>query len=267
MHPMLNIAVRAARSAGNIIARNFEKHDAIDVHMKGSNDFVTNIDKDAEKVIIDTILKAYPDHSIIGEESGVITGKDTEFQWIIDPLDGTTNFVRGIPHFCVSIALKYQGKLDQAVVYDPMRGELFTASRGKGAQLNEYRLRVKGAKDLNGIMVGTGLPFKNKHQGEDFFKMVQSLYSTVSDVRCSGSAALDLCYVAAGRLDGYLELGLKPWDTAAGLLMLKEAGGMATDFVGGMNYDASGNLIAGNPKVVQSLVKAIRPNLTEAMSK
>lgn len=267
MHPMLNIAVRAARSAGNIIARNFERHDAIDVELKGSNDFVTNVDRDAEKVIIETLLKAYPDHSIIAEESGVITGNDTDFQWIIDPLDGTTNFVRGIPHFCVSIALKYQGKLDQAVVYDPIRGELFTASRGKGAQLNEYRLRVKNAKDLNGTMIATGLPFKNKHQGDQFFEIIKSLYSTVSDVRCNGSAALDLCYVAAGRVDGYLELGLKPWDTAAGLLMLKEAGGMVSDFVGGMNYDSSGNVIAGNPKVVQSLVKAVRPHLNDAMMK
>jgi len=267
MHPMLNIAVRAARSAGNIISRSFEQQDKIEVELKGTNDFVSNIDRAAEQAIIDNIRKAYPGHCIISEECGVIDGEDTDYQWIIDPLDGTTNFVKGIPHFAVSIALKVKGKLDQAVIYDPMRGELFTASRGKGAQLNGSRIRVNHAKDLNGAVLATGFPFKKKHHTDAYLEMFKTMFVKTADMRRAGSAALDLAYVAAGRVDGYFEIGLKPWDTAAGELLIVEAGGLVTDFVGGHNHTASGNIVAGSTKVLKEILKDIRPHLGESLAK
>ena len=199
---------RAARSAGNIISRSFEQQDKVEVELKGSNDLVSNIDKAAEQAIIDTILKAYPTHCIVSEECGVVTGESTDYQWIIDPLDGTTNFVKGIPHFAVSIALKVKGKLDQAVVYDPIRGEVFTASRGKGAQLNGLRIRVNQSKELNGSVIATGFPFKKKQHTEAYFAMFKAMFTKTSDMRRAGSAALDLAYVAAGRVDGFFEIGL-----------------------------------------------------------
>lgn len=267
MHPMLNIAVRAARSAGNIIVRSFEQADKVEVESKGSNDFVTNVDKLAEQAIVDAIQKAYPTHSIIGEEFGVIQGSDDDYQWIIDPLDGTTNFVKGIPHFAVSIALKVKGKLDQAVVFDPIRGELFTASRGKGAQLNGFRIRVKQNKELTGAVLATGFPFKQKHHMTSYMNMFQALFMKTADMRRAGSAALDLAYVAAGRVDGFFELGLKPWDTAAGELLVIEAGGLVTDFVGGHNHTKSGNIVASSPRILKEMLKDIRPHLGEALSK
>jgi myo-inositol-1(or 4)-monophosphatase len=267
MHPMLNIAVRAARSAGNIISRSFEQQDKIDVESKGTNDFVSNIDRAAEQAIIDNIQKAYPKHCIISEECGVIDGEDKDYQWIIDPLDGTTNFVKGIPHFAVSIALKVKGKLDQAVIYDPIRGEVFTASRGKGAQLNGSRLRVNHAKDLNGTILATGFPFKKKQHTDAYFEMFKTMFAKTADMRRAGSAALDLAYVAAGRIDGYFEIGLKPWDTAAGELLVIEAGGLVTDFVGGHNHPSSGNIVAGSTKVLKEILKDIRPHLGESLSK
>ena len=264
---MLNIAVRAARSAGNVIVRSFEQQDKIEIESKGTNDFVTNVDINAEQVIVEAILKAYPNHCIVGEETGVVNGSDTDFQWVIDPLDGTTNFVKGIPHFAVSIALKVKGKLDQAVVYDPIRGELFTASRGKGAQLNGFRIRVKQAKELNGSILATGFPFKQKQHINAYLKMFQALFGKTADMRRAGSAALDLAYVAAGRVDGYFEMGLKPWDTAAGELLIIEAGGLVTDFVGGHNHPQSGNIVAGSTKILKEILKDIRPHLGDALSK
>ncbi|WP_448213800.1 inositol-1-monophosphatase [Colwellia sp. MEBiC06753] len=267
MHPMLNIAVRAARSAGNVISRAFEQQDKIEVESKGTNDFVTNVDKQAEQAIVVAIQKAYPTHCIIGEECGVIDGSDTDYQWIIDPLDGTTNFVKGIPHFAVSIALKVKGKLDQAVIYDPIRGELFTASRGKGAQLNGCRIRVKNAKDLTGSVLATGFPFKKKHHIDAYLNMFKTLFPKTADMRRAGSAALDLAYVAAGRVDGFFEIGLKPWDTAAGELLVVEAGGLVTDFVGNHNHQASGNIVAGSTKILKEILKDIRPHLGESLNK
>jgi myo-inositol-1(or 4)-monophosphatase len=264
---MLNIAVRAARSAGNIIVRAFEQQDKIEIHSKGTNDFVTNIDQQAEKAIIDTILKSYPKHSIICEESGVITGEDNDYQWIIDPLDGTTNFVKGIPHFAVSIALKVKGKLDQAVVFDPIRGEVFTASRGKGAQLNGCRVRVNAAKDLQGTILATGFPFKQKQHLDSYLNIFKTLFIKTADMRRAGSAALDLAYVASGRIDGYFELGLKPWDTAAGELLVIEAGGLVTDFAGSHQYQHSGNVVAASPRLLKTIVQEIRPYLTPTMIK
>ncbi|REL36436.1 inositol-1-monophosphatase [Thalassotalea euphylliae] len=267
MHPMLNIAVRAARSAGNVIARAFEQLDKVEVESKGTNDLVTNIDKQAEQVIIDTIRKAYPNHSIVGEEHGILEGEDTDYQWVIDPLDGTTNFVKGIPHFAVSIALKVKGKLDQAVIFDPIRGELFTASRGKGAQLNGFRIRVSNAKELNGTVLATGFPFKKKQHTDAYLNMFKAMFTKTADMRRAGSAALDLAYVAAGRIDGFFEIGLKPWDTAAGELLVVEAGGLVSDFAGGNNHAKSGNIVAGSTKVLREILKDIRPFLGDSLNK
>ena len=267
MHPMLNIAVRSARAAGNVIVRAFEQTDKLEIESKGTNDLVTNVDKNAEQAIIDVIQKAYPTHTIISEECGIIEGTEDDYQWIIDPLDGTTNFVKGIPHFAVSIALKVKGKLDQAVVFDPIRGELFTASRGHGAQLNGFRIRVKQSKELTGGILATGFPFKKKHHLDAYLKMFKALFTKTSDIRRAGSAALDLAYVAAGRVDGFFEIGLKPWDTAAGELLVIEAGGLVTDFTGGHNHQKSGNIVASSTRVLKEILKDIRPHLGESLSK
>ncbi|GAA5140618.1 inositol-1-monophosphatase [Thalassotalea piscium] len=267
MHPMLNIAVRSARAAGNVIVRAFEQDDKIEVELKGTNDFVTNIDILAEQTIVDSIQKSYPSHSIIGEECGLIEGTDNDFQWIIDPIDGTTNFVKGIPHFAVSIALKVKGKLDQAVIYDPIRGELFTASRGKGAQLNGFRIRVKQSKELTGAILATGFPFKKKQHMNAYLDIFKTLFLKTADMRRAGSAALDLAYVAAGRVDGFFEIGLKPWDTAAGELLVIEAGGLVTDFTGGHNHNNSGNIVASSSRLLKEILKDIRPHLGDSLNK
>ncbi|AKH88201.1 inositol-1-monophosphatase [Edwardsiella tarda] len=267
MHPMLNIAVRAARKAGNLIAKSYETPDAVEASQKGSNDFVTNVDRDAEHLIIETIRKSYPQHTIISEECGELLGEDHEIQWVIDPLDGTTNFIKRLPHFSVSIAVRIKGRTEVAVVYDPMRNELYTATRGQGAQLNGYRLRTGQAKDLNGTILATGFPFKVKHHAATYIKMVDKLFTQCADFRRTGSAALDLAYVAAGRVDGFFEIGLKPWDFAAGELLVREAGGLVTDFVGGHGYLASGNVVAGNPRVVKSLLGALRDELSDALKR
>lgn len=257
MHPMLNIAVRAARTAGNLIARQFESRDNLEIEAKGDNDFVTKVDKEAEQAIIAKIQQSYPDHSFVGEESGLTEG-NTDFQWIIDPLDGTTNFLKGIPHFSVSIALQYKGKLDQAVVFDPLRGELFTASRGQGAQLNGFRIRVGNSKELANTVLCTAFPFKNKSLMKETLEKFNNIFYRSGDIRRSGSAALDLAYVAAGRFDGYWEQGVKPWDIAAGELIVREAGGLVTDFSGGHEHFSQEKIVAGNPKIVQALVKHLK---------
>lgn len=257
MHPMLNIAIRAARAAGDLIARSFESEVDIKPERKGDNDYVTKIDKEAEQLIIDKIKQSYPEHSFVGEELGITDGSD-DFKWIIDPLDGTNNFVMGIPHFAVSIALMYKGRLDQAVVLDPIRHELFTASKGKGTQMNSYRLRVNTQKDLEGTFLATGFPYKNKEGANEAIQRFNQVYQRCGDVRSTGSSALDLAYVAAGRLDGYWEKGIKPWDVAAGELLVKEAGGLVTDYQGGHEHFRSGEIVAGSPKVVQNIVKLIK---------
>ncbi|WP_105200205.1 inositol-1-monophosphatase [Pseudoalteromonas sp. T1lg10] len=267
MHPMLNIAIRAARNAGKVILRACEDLSKVEATQKGNNDFVTNVDKEAEAVIRETILKAYPNHSIVGEELGQLEGSDADYLWVVDPLDGTTNFIQDIPHFCVSIALKVKGRIEQAVVYDPIRGELFTASRGQGAQLNSKRIRVSNAKDLSGTVLATGFPFKHKHHMDAYMEAFKALFVHTSDIRRAGSAALDMAYVAAGRVDGFFEIGLKPWDTAAGQLLVKEAGGLVMDFAGGANFEKSGNIVCGSPKLAQALIKEIRPVLTESLLK
>ncbi|MDF2178912.1 inositol-1-monophosphatase [Aliiglaciecola sp. CAU 1673] len=257
MHAMLNIAVRAARVAGNIISRGYESRADLATELKGENDYVTQIDKEAEQAIIDKIRQSFPDHSFVGEEGGIVEGDET-FKWVIDPLDGTTNFIKGIPHFAVSIALLYKGKLDQAVVFDPMRGELFTASKGSGAQLNGYRIRCTKSRDLSGTVLATAFPFKKKEALNGYMSSFSTIFSQCGDVRRSGSAALDMAYVAAGRFDGYWEKGIKPWDIAAGSLLVQEAGGLVTDFDGGHEPMRTGAVVCGGAKVVQGLVRALK---------
>ncbi|EKE85242.1 inositol-1-monophosphatase [Idiomarina xiamenensis] len=267
MHPMLNIAVRAARAAGKILVKNFEQGQDLKATQKSPNDWVTELDKAAEDIIIATIKKSYPKHGFVAEESGVHSGEENDYQWVIDPLDGTTNYLRGIPHFCISIALMHKGATQQAVVYDPLREELFTASRGAGAQLNGRRLRVTALPDLNGALLATGFPFRAKHRMPEYQAIFSQLFEFCADMRRAGAAALDLAYVASGRLDAYWEMGLKPWDTAAGDLLVREAGGIVTDFAGGHNYLESGNVVAGAPKVMKQLLAEIRPHLTDTLKR
>ncbi|MWN05946.1 inositol-1-monophosphatase [Gilliamella sp. Pas-s95] len=265
MHPMLNIAIRAARKAGNVAIKAYENPSSIEIEAKGANDFATNVDRAAEALIVETIKKAHPDHTIIAEESGLVKGNDADTQWIIDPIDGTTNFIKNIPHFAVSIAARVKGKTEIAVVYNPMSNELFTAARGKGAQLNGYRIRVSNAKDLEGSVLATAFPFKAKQYSDSYFAVLQKLFVKCGDFRRAGSAALDLAYVAAGRLDGFFEIGLKPWDIAAGELILREAGGVITDFAGGNNYLVSGNVVAGNPRIVKDLLVSTQNDWPEKL--
>ncbi|WP_299073916.1 inositol-1-monophosphatase [uncultured Paraglaciecola sp.] len=257
MHPMLNIAIRAARSAGNIIAKGFENQTDMQIEAKGDNDYVTSVDKEAEQAIIYKIKQSYPEHSFVGEEGGIVEG-DNDFKWIIDPLDGTTNFIKGIPHFAVSIALMHKGRLDQGVVFDPIRGELFTASKGAGAQLNGFRIRASKAKELGQTILATSFPFKNKDNLSQYQQSFNKVFMQAGDIRRSGSAALDLAYVAAGRYDGYWERGIKPWDIAAGELLVRESGGLVTDFSGGNDPMHKGEIVAGSAKVVQALVKHLK---------
>lgn len=239
-HPLLNVAVQAARKAGTIITRALDRLEGVKITAKGPKDFATEIDHKAENEIIQIIRKTYPDHSILGEEFGEQKGKD-ETLWIIDPLDGTTNFYHGFPHFCVSIAIMQKGRLEHAVIYDPLRQELFTASHGQGAKLNQYRLRVSNCLDLNSALISSGNPCKDAQA-----------------TRNSGSLALDLAYVAAGRLDGYWSQGAKPWDIAAGCLLVTEAGGLIQEPNGKADYLKSGDLVAANPRLINDLIKACR---------
>jgi myo-inositol-1(or 4)-monophosphatase len=261
MHPMLNIAVKAARAAGDIITRNVDRIDTLTIETKSRNDWVSEVDRMAEEAIIRLIKRAYPQHGILAEESGNQEGN--EYQWIIDPLDGTTNFLHGFPQYAVSIALKYRDTLDQAVVYDPYKQELFTASKGGGAALNGRRIRVSGLRNLDGALLGTGIPFREEQDLERYLKTMRVLLPGTAGVRRAGSAALDLAYVAAGRLDGFWEFGLNPWDMAAGILLIREAGGIISDPEGQTNYMKNGNILAGGPKVHTAMLKAIKPVMKE----
>lgn len=254
-HPLLNIAVTAARKAGGIITRAVDRLEAIKISHKAENDFVTDIDRAAEKAIIEIIHKAYPSHSILAEESGHHAGDD--YTWIIDPLDGTSNFIHGFPHFAVSIAVRHKDVIEHGVVYDPIKQELFTASRGQGAKLNRYRLRVSQQLSLKGALLGTGFPHKNIDILDQYLKEFADLTRKAASIRRPGAAALDLAYVAAGRLDGFWEYGLSPWDIAAGALLISEAGGLLSEPNGGQNFLESGNVIAANPKLIDEMMSVI----------
>ena len=254
MHALLNVAVMAARSAGNSLVRNLNRLEKLEVEIKGHNDFVSDADRKAEQIVIDTIHKHYPDHAIHAEESGVHGESDTV--WIIDPLDGTTNFLHGFPVFAVSIGVQVKGRVEHGVVYDPLRQELFTASRGQGAQLDGRKIRVSGRRDLEFALVGTGFPFRQgQRELEPYMNMLRKVLENTSGVRRPGAAAIDLCYVAAGRLDAFFETGLAPWDLAAGSLIIREAGGIVSGLDGSESYLDSGHILTGTPKVYSALAK------------
>ncbi|MBS0446254.1 MAG: inositol monophosphatase [Proteobacteria bacterium] len=260
LHPMLNIAIKAARAAGAIINRASLDLDLLKVNAKAPNDFVTEVDHMAEAAIIDTLLGAYPGHGILAEESGRARGaKDSEYVWIIDPLDGTTNFIHGFPVYSVSIALAVKGQLQQAVVYDPSRNDLFYASKGRGAFLNDKRLRVSRRIRMNECLIGTGFPFRKGDNFKRYMQMLELVMQATAGVRRPGSAALDLCYCAAGYTDGFFETGLSPWDIAAGALMVTEAGGLIGNFTGEADFLYQREVVAGNPKVYGHLVQMLAP--------
>ena len=260
LHPMLNIAVRAARSAGSIINRAALDLDVLKVASKGTNDFVTEVDQAAEEAIISTLLEAYPGHAILAEESGRQRGsKHSDYLWIIDPLDGTTNFIHGFPVYAVSIALAFKGQVQQAVVYDPSRNDLFYASKGRGAFLNDKRLRVSKRIRMNEALIGTGFPFRKGDNFKRYVKMFEAVMQNCAGLRRPGAAALDLCYVAAGYYDGFFETGLHPWDIAAGSLMITEAGGLIGNFTGEADFLFQREVVAGNPKIYGQLVHTLAP--------
>ncbi|MCU0768778.1 MAG: inositol monophosphatase [Burkholderiaceae bacterium] len=256
MHPMLNTAVKAARKAGSVINRASLDLEGIRVGAKGRSDFVTEVDHAAERIIVDILLKAYPDHAVLAEESGA--SGESEYTWIIDPLDGTTNFIHGFPQYAVSIALRHRDLITQAVVYDPTRNELFTATRGRGAFLNERRIRVSRRDRLNESLIGTGFPFRSLEHLDDYVRMFKAITEHTAGIRRPGAAALDLAYVAAGRLDGFWEIGLSPWDMAAGSLLILEAGGLVSNFDGDPGYLDDGHIVCGAPKIFPPLLQLVR---------
>ncbi len=260
MHPTLTIAVKAARRAGNVINRGARDLDLLTVTSKGPKDFVSEVDREAERQIVETLLGAYPDHAILAEE-GTAKGAnaDAENVWIIDPLDGTTNFLHGFPQYCVSIALSHRGQVTQAVIYDPCRNDLFTATRGRGAFLNDRRMRVSRRHQLRDCLIGTGFPFRDGSYLDTYLKMMKTMIEHTAGLRRPGAAALDLAYVAAGFYDGFWEVGLNPWDVAAGSLLVQEAGGLIGDLSGEGDYLHGGQVIAANPKIFAQMVSALAP--------
>ncbi len=261
MHPTLNITVKAARKAGDIILRYHNQIDILTIENKATNDFVSEVDKAAEDAIIDELKYAFPNHSMLSEESGEILG-DSRFQWIIDPLDGTTNYLHGFPQYAVSIALYENNEPTHAVVYDPFKEELFIASKGEGAYLNEQRIRTTHTNGFENTLIGTGFPFKAPQHLDAYLNMFKAIHPKVAGIRRAGSAALDLAYLAAGRLDGFWEIELNIWDIAAGVLLVKEAGGFVGDFSGRDKYLETGNVVAGNDQVFKAILKTIHPHLT-----
>lgn len=260
LHPMLNIAVKAARAAGAAINRASFDLEVIKVGTKGVNDFVTEVDQTAEQIIIETILQAYPDHGILAEESGDEHGKaNSEYTWIIDPLDGTTNFIHGFPYYATSIALMHKGILQQAVVYDPTRNDLFYASKGRGAYLNDKRIRVSKRTQIKDTLIGTGFPFRKGDNFKNYVAMFEQVMQQCAGLRRPGAAALDLCYVAAGNYDGFFEIGLSPWDVAAGALIITEAGGLVGNFTGEADYLDQREIVAANPRIYGQLVPILQP--------
>lgn len=256
--PVLNIAIKAAHAAGELMRRGLRKVESIPVTRKARHDYVSEVDHACEAAIVREIRHYYPNHAFLGEEGGMQGEGDT--LWIIDPLDGTSNFLHGIPHFAVSIAQQVKGRLEHAVVFDPMREELFTASRGKGAFLNNTRLRVSDRKTLDTAILATAFPFRNRRMMPAYTRMFSAVYRKVEDIRRSGSAALDLAWTAAGRLDGYFEIGLSPWDVAAGALLVREAGGVVVDFNGGDAVEDADTLLAAPYKLITPLRQLIEPH-------
>lgn len=256
MRPFLHIATEAAREAGKTIVRGFDRLDTVTVTEKKPHDLVTEIDKLAEEQIIAIIRKAYPHHAILGEESGASEGND--FCWVIDPLDGTTNFVHGIPHFSVSIALKQKNKYQVGVLYDPIRQEMFTAIAGEGAKLNDKRIRVRKNTKLDEALIGTGYPYRSMEHFKTYLKIFASIMPQARGLRRMGSAAIDLAYVAAGRFDAFFEFDLKPWDFGAGILLVQEAGGLVSDLLTAETFEDSGNILAATPEIHEQLRKLIQ---------
>jgi len=266
MHPILNIAVKAARRAGTIINRASTQLDLLTVQSKSPNDFVTEVDQAAEAAIIEVLREAYPEHGILAEESGETAAPaDSEYQWIIDPLDGTTNFIHGFPQYAISIALAKNGVIEQAVVYDPTRNELFTATKGRGAFLNDRRIRVSKRTRLNESLIGTGFPYRQFDNVEAYLAMFRELTQKTAGIRRPGAASLDLAYVACGRLDGFWEMGLQPWDMAGGALLIQEAGGLVSDLAGEGAWLETGNVVAGTPKVFGQLLPVIQTHRPATM--
>lgn len=263
-HPHVNIAIEAAIAAGKIILRHFDNIDHIQIEEKSKHDFVSEADLQAEKIIINTIKTAYPKHSILAEESGSHDA-DNDYQWLIDPLDGTFNFIHGIPHFCVSIALAIKGKVEHGVIFDPIRQELFTATRGRGAYLNDKRIRASAQRQFSDAVIATNIPHaKSAKAYQEYLQVFGTCLSSCARMRHAGSAALDLAYVAAGRFDGYWAHGLRSWDIAAGSLLVFEAGGLLCDFSGEEKYLTSGNIIAATPKILKGLMQTLAPVIPES---
>lgn len=260
MHPMLTTAVKAARRAGNIINRGARDLDLLTVTAKGPKDFVSEVDRAAEAAIVETLLATYPDHAILAEE-GTAHDRNSaaEHVWIIDPLDGTTNFLHGFPQYCVSIALAHRGVVTQGVIFDPVRNDLFTASRGRGAYLNDRRIRVSKRQHLRECLIGTGFPFRDGSYLDVYLAMMRAMIMHTAGIRRPGAAALDLAYVAAGFYDGFWEVGLNAWDVAAGSLLVLEAGGLIGDLAGEGDYLHGGQVIAANPKIFAQIVRELAP--------
>jgi len=262
MHPMLTTAVKAARRAGNVINRGARDLDLLTVTAKGPKDFVSEVDREAERTIVDTLHATYPGHAILAEEgTGRDQNVDAEYLWIIDPLDGTTNFLHGFPQYCVSIALSHKGVVTQGVIYDPIRNDLFTATRGRGAFLNDRRIRVSRRQHLRDCLIGTGFPFRDGSYLDTYLQMMKTMITHTAGLRRPGAAALDLAYVAAGSYDGFFEVGLNPWDVAAGSLLVLEAGGLIGDLGGEGDYLHGGQVIAANPKIFSQMVQTLSPFL------
>lgn len=259
MHPLVNIATNAARAAGNFIMRNLDQVDRLQIESKGRNDFVTGVDRGAEREIINIIRKAYPQHAILGEEGGAneIAGANSEVTWIIDPLDGTTNFLHGLPHFAVSIGIQVKGRLEHGVIYAPCTQDLYCATRGSGATLNNRKLRVTTLTSIESALIGTGVPIKAERL-DAYMPMLRVIAERTAGVRRAGSAALDLAYVAAGRLDGYFEIGLKPWDVAAGIVLVQEAGGVVSELYGEGDALNTGHLIASGTRLHPEFTDVLR---------
>jgi myo-inositol-1(or 4)-monophosphatase len=271
MHPTVKIAIRAAYNAGDIILRHHNQIDSLNIDKKAEHDFVSEIDKQAEEAIISEIRKFFPEHSILGEESGELLGTDNKCKWVIDPLDGTTNYLHGFPQYSVSIAM-FEGSTPQhAVVFDPFKNELFYATKGQGAFIesdkDNKRIRVSQTSDMATTLIGTGFPFKMPQHLDTYLETFRAIHPQTAGIRRAGSAALDLAYVAAGRMDGFWEIGLNIWDIAAGVLLITEAGGFVGDFAGGGEYFTTGNVVAGNKHIFKEVLKTIKPHLTAELQK